>query len=428
MRYLLFFLILHPTTLFAESSEVETPVLVCPDTRQSLLILSKIDGQQIWKFDFFLLPIIKTQMIATLKICGNPIAVKPLQVRIGKSCSNDFNVFEDDLSEAEVREYSTLAVKCMNAISSALMWEHYRRREHTETITQDADFIAAEIKARSTIAINAAKDPKVQLAKLKESESLAKIYSTDSWYPAVFIGSRMMPEYDESGNNQGFRESNLTGRFVLDSKKNYSDITIGTDDYNAGHNLGVELELLSESIVNCEQLAASDPDIDQADCEAGVTPVSDLEFNDIANTISASVYGWWSAYRSKSGLVEIGPGYRLGIQSREKLTASGDSINRFQGPGVRWVFNDLVDKNSGIGNSEQFVNGIPKFEIEYYRMDYEDYLGIGREQKRHYLRAFFRPTDLPVLMGLTVNGGKGPDEISLTLEYGIKVEKLLEVF
>ncbi len=231
-----------------------------------------------------------------------------------------------------------------------------------------------------------------------------------------------MPEYNEEGDNQGFKESNFFAHFGLDNRALFEPDK-ETDRWFPSFHTGVSVDFLSANIVNCNSSA----DGVEPDCTPDGKNIDDLSFNDVADTVNASVYLWLHFLQSRSGRSEVGIGGRCGMQSRERLEEDRDSINDFYTLGLHYVFNDFKDLNKKYHS--KFRNGMPRFVLEGSAIWYEDYAGLGRPDARVLVLGAYRVKEsLPVYIGIAVNGGDGPDEIALTITYGLKADSILGFF
>lgn len=261
----------------------------------------------------------------------------------------------------------------------------------------------------------------------QEKEEFADLFTTDKWYPVFFLGMKFSPEYDEDGNNKGFGESNPFGRFIVDTRWEFETLFghkrfMGMFRSRPVIHPGVTVDFYSASIENCEKF--DDPAQKQT-CTDKDSNVKNVKFNDISQTLNASIYSWLHLYRADSDQIEVGPGIRFGMQSREKLQADGDSINAYHSVGARIVFNDFKNpKHAGKG----YQNGMPRMEIEGSYFYMEDFANTGKKAHRKLAIGRYRiMEDSPTYVGLIVNGGQGPDEISLTVSYGLEAQRFLAI-
>lgn len=113
------------------------------------------------------------------------------------------------------------------------------------------------------------------------------------------------------------------------------------------------------------------------------------------------------------------------MQSREKIDDNGDSINSIYALGTRVVLHDfksVKNKETGAVNK----NGLPRFLLEALVAEYEDYAGVD-DETRFLVGARWRVIkDNPWYLGLAINAGNGPDEIALTLNYGVQLASFFD--
>ena len=283
--------------------------------------------------------------------------------------------------------------------------------------------------AEAVLASKSEKSYDEQREQFEKEGKFANLYTTNKWYSAFSLGVKLSPEYDENGQNKGFKESNVYASFSLDARWPQSndkmDVAVTQDATNS---LGwialypyVNVDFYSAPVVNCSKL--EDP-AKQADCKDETTDLDKLDFNDVSNTVNASVGFWEHFYQSPTRQLEIGVGGRVGMQSRDKLGKDGDSINAYHMAGVRFVYNDFMTQKDP--NGKTYQNGMPRFELQINYAELEDYANTDRKGYRKIVYGRYRIVeDQPVHVGLLVNGGRGPDEIALTLQYGLNAENFL---
>lgn len=349
---------------------------------------------------------------------------------------------EFNQAKAENRKLRTEALKkCLNYIKDGLE----KDKQYSEANKLSTEYQSTELSQLNTYIVDneaqlkaAEIDFKVQKldasaeeihAHFKEKEELADVFTTDEWYPVFFVGMKLSPEYDENGNNKGFTESNVFGRFVVDTRWEYESL-FGAETFlwwfksRPVVHPGVTVDFYSAPIENCENYTEDDLKSACLDRRSSQKDLANgVKFNDISQTLNASLYTWVHLYRSPSNQIEVGPGVRVGMQSRDKLKDDGDSINSYQSFGMRLVFNDFKHPKY---SEKKYLNGMPRIEVEGSYFWMEDFAGTGQKAHRKWVSGRFRVLeDSPTYIGLVVNGGKGPDEISLTVSYGLAVESIL---
>ena len=274
----------------------------------------------------------------------------------------------------------------------------------------------------------------------KDKENWGPLYSKNPYFATFHIGSTLTSEYDDDGNNDGFTESNIFGRFNLDNRLN-----LGPEgDPTSYLHTGVNVDFFSGHVADCTKIdpkdsgdeSNSEPSDDQQvqqqsqeACDEKDLDLSDVDFNDISNTVHASLYAWWQ-WKPEFDLLgnaqwEWGPGIRATIQSRDKLGENGDSINEIYSLGWRVMYHDFQAESS---SDAKFANGLPIFFLETSYADYENFAGV-EDANRWLISGAYRVfPQSPVYIGMVVNAGEGPDEIALTLSYGIDVSKVQNLF
>jgi len=297
---------------------------------------------------------------------------------------------------------------CLYSIRLGIGYEKQewgKRRNDAALVYADKDFLS--IDKQMTVS-----EVAVSRREKFSDEDYAKVFSEDNWYSAFHMGVKLMPKYDAEGNNEGFEETNFFGRFVIDSRSEW-----GKRDAPHVTHIGFNADFMSAHVINCEKFAEGSDERNK--CDVDKPDIESLDFNDIANTVNASAYGWYQYRFFDDSRFEFGPGLRFAMQSREKLGENGDAINLITSYGVRAVFNDFRQYGG------KFKNGMPRFYIELMRAKFDDYAGLGRTEKRYVASAAYRVKEgMPVYVGLYANGGKGPDEIAFTLTYGLNIERI----
>ncbi len=102
--------------------------------------------------------------------------------------------------------------------------------------------------------------------------------------------------------------------------------------------------MYSSDTVNCSTLATEE---EQNNCNAEEPNLGALKFNDITQAVDASLHLWVPVYIIEGRVVDIAPGIKIGVQSREQLGDNGSSLNSFRVVGLRFNYNDFfVDDKS----------------------------------------------------------------------------------
>ncbi len=263
-----------------------------------------------------------------------------------------------------------------------------------------------------------------QLKAIEEKEDFSSIASEKPYYGLLEVGVSLMPEYDEAGNNKGFKESNFFGVLRLNNR-----VEEGFIHDNVVFYQGLEVAFYSAPIACVKDPSSGDPasdDPSSGDCTKPNLNVSDLKFRDISNTVNASVYlSFLYTDPPKIGGWEIGPVLRGGVLNREKKGADGDSVAKFYNFGLEMRLNDFATFES----DSKYHNGLPKFILNLSMGRNEDFAGTGIKTDRQLASFNYRLFDnQPVFVGLIVDGGKGPDTIALNLSYGLKASSLFGLF
>jgi hypothetical protein len=280
-----------------------------------------------------------------------------------------------------------------------------------------------ELDQRNKSIIDALNE-KSYINKFKDELYDNNIATENIWYAAFHLGLKLMPEYDDEGNNEGFQESNFFGRLTIDTRFDFDDVKRNNatqhDDYEIdflrkGH-AGINIDFLSANIVNCDKLEGDQ----ETECNDNKLEVEEVNFNDISNTVNTSVYIWDHFLSFNGGSAEFAFGGRYGMQSRAKKKENDDSINKYYTYGLRFVYNDFIHKKG-----RNYKNGMPRFFLEVSKAEFEDFAGLNQKAKRTIITGAYRITDnSPIYIGMYINGGKGPDEIALTFTYGVSADRL----
>lgn len=254
------------------------------------------------------------------------------------------------------------------------------------------------------------------------AESSLLLPSKQNFYHSFLLGVNLMPEYNDDGVNEGFRETNFFGKFQIDNREDFFyPVNWKGMKLLQTWNAGAIVEFLSENIVDCSKI---DDEEEKTDCEENSKSSNDINFNDITRTINASAYLSLNLWKGESGVSELSGYWRGGMRSREKLKENGDSINRFEYAGLQYVAYDL-DNDPETMTGPGDTNGVPFFRILLAVGKYEDYAGLGKREGRKIVESsFLISKKRPLYLGLNINGGEGPDEIALSLSYGFDTGKL----
>lgn len=263
-----------------------------------------------------------------------------------------------------------------------------------------------------------------QLQAIAERGDFSSIASEKPYYSILELGISFMPEYDEDGDNNGFKESNFFGVLRLNNRmQEMPKFLDGWVSYQ-----GLEVAFYSAPVACTDKNTSEDEETAEdadSDCGNPELSVDNIKFKDISNTVNASVYASLLYNRPAMGNWEAGFSARSGVLNREKKGADGDSVARFHNYGIEMRLNDFGAGKPG----SQYLNGAPKFIFNYSEGSNEDFAGTGIKTNRKLASFNYRLFDnQPVFVGLIVDGGKGPDTIALNLSYGIKASSLFGLF
>ncbi|MBD3646923.1 MAG: hypothetical protein HUJ31_05595 [Pseudomonadales bacterium] len=329
-----------------------------------------------------------------------------------------------ELNEDAKARNSQLRVPCFKQVVEGLerLAVTLPDGDERDIVNQNVAILTQQIGREEQIIARSVSD----LEKYRQDQYIAKIASSENWYAVLFLGGLQMPEYDENGENQGFQKSSAFGSLEIDARYEYQP-KCGDDGIpcawwklwkvDALH-IGLDVSFLSTPVVSCDPDATDDAGTVCSDQASGLEID---EFNDISDTVNASLYAFPVVFQSPTREVEFSMGVRVGMQSREKLTPNQDSVNEVTMVGGRFVFNDFV----GTPGAE---NGMPRLRLEVLRARYEDWAGLGT-QYRNIVHGTYRIIESqPIYIGFRINGEDGPDELALTLSYGFKANKMLQLF
>jgi len=267
--------------------------------------------------------------------------------------------------------------------------------------------------------------------KNKDKAYLTRILSDSNVQASVFVGLNLMPKYDDDGKNEGFEEANIFARLNIDlrgiHKSRPAQFQERTQYWRPSYHIGVTAEFKSENTFDCEKRKSATGDT-SIDCSKDIGSLDSLDFNEVSHTLTASTYGIYNFWQSRNGGAEIGVSGRFGLQSREQQKDNGDSINRFHYAGLRWTGYDFFWPEVAEKNGEKGVNGLPMFYLEFLYADLEDYAGLGQSYRQVFNSAYRPYTEKPFFVGMEINGGEGPDMISLFFMYGINPSKVADLF
>ncbi len=290
------------------------------------------------------------------------------------------------------------------------------------------------INDKSVVLVNKGVDPDKpiknftpeQLKAIEQRGDLTSIASEKPYYSILELGLSLMPEYDEDGDNKGFKESNFFGVLRLSNRMKFYN----SDNWASYQ--GLEIAFYSAPVActdkntTTEGATTEGEEAVDSNCGDPGLSIENIKFKDISNTVNASIYASL-LYTNESimGNWEVGPSVRSGVLNREKKGADGDSVARFQNYGLEMRLNDFGAGKTG----SQYLNGVPKFVFNYSEGSNEDFAGTGIKTDRKLASFSYRLFDnQPVFVGLIVDGGKGPDTIALNLSYGIKASSLFGLF
>ena len=303
-----------------------------------------------------------------------------------------------------------------------------------------ANIAAAELTtAEAELAKKHLTAAQAQHAQLKAGFTPANNLPTEvikPWLVRVSLGKQFLPKY-EDGESQGFDDAQNYLQVVADSRWRNPDKP-GAYDHWGGF------------------LTLEGAPVAAADAPSS----RDVKFSDVADTLTAGLYGYFEYEAGKCISQELlyipeswfrffctdpdadagegrryhsawSKGFKMGLRSREQVeftTTDGnselsDSVDGFLELGVRYEYAEYQNPDAG--------NLLPRGSINLgvaYWDNYEEYLGTtdSAARRRVVVSADYRLSeDVPVYFGMKGNLGKGNDNVFVYIEFRFNSERLL---
>lgn len=343
--------------------------------------------------------------------------------------------YESKKKEASVRLYQTIYA-CSIPLLSAMKQESAGCEEKQKYLRYDIENLTNLVDStpKAIELINTGVNPEEpvknfsneQIKKLIDSGNLSGVASEEPYYSVLLLGATIMPKYNKDGNNEGFQETSFFGMLKLENRWPWSRYVV--------NHMGIDAAFYSAPVRKCEAQSenpnpapAPDPvpaPVEQKEttCDEKEKDISTLKFNDISNTLNASLY--FNILFNMPGKWELGPSLRYGVVSREKIAGNGDSISGYYLIGVELALNDFLDNPK-----VKYLSGLPRFSFNLAAGENEDFAGLGIRSTRYVTSVNYRVYEnQPIFVSLLLNDGEGPDTVALNLSYGLVASEILGVF
>lgn len=289
--------------------------------------------------------------------------------------------------------------------------------------TPDTDSEVQAVQEKSAEDKKVADDAKAAA----DAEKLAAMpanQTTKPWLVTLSVGSQHLPDY-QGGASNGLSKSQAFGEVIAD----YRSVDKEKNEIHWGAFISLEGQP-----INSDEAPA----------------VSDIEFNDVANTLTTGIYyidmfdrattddSWDNFFAPKHGRIigatdekykyyssKWGWGGKLSMRSRESFGDKKDAIDPIAELGLHYRY-DEHDGKLGVGNV--MPKGTLSFGLGYWH-NYEEYLAQDADTEnrlRFLIRGEYRLSDeVPAYLGFKGNLGKGPDNLGVYLSLRMKSDKLL---
>lgn len=276
-------------------------------------------------------------------------------------------------------------------------WDYKADRSYAGLLTGQSYADTFEIKStdetteKFTIVINGTKEKKKKI-----------------WNSSLYLGVQFLPDYDESGNNNGLDKTREYAVLNLDSR--WKIKRNGEEKGRVGYiyntlNTGLEVKMLGTAVARDDEGTSS----------------TSTKFNDVSNTIDSSLYLQLAPFEIAAGS-EIGVIFRGGIITRDKKAANDGILDDYHKIGLRYTYIEGVpDDHKGV--YENTFTGY--FDISYARFsDYAD-----GEIDRLVIDSQYRLiADTNWFIGFNANIGPGQDEFYLTTSIMASIKQIKDAF
>lgn len=295
-------------------------------------------------------------------------------------------------------------------------------------------------KAKAELALVALSEEQRQLkieqtkteiaAKVKQAEDelkreqLPANQTNKPWLVTLSVGSQHLPDY-QGGESSGLSKTQAFAEVIAD----YRSEDINKNEIHWGAFISLEGQ-----------------PVNRADASA----VNDIEFNDVANTLTSGVYyidifdhnsedsSWRSFFAPKEGELKgskdsrythysskWGWGAKVSMRARESFDDKKDAIDPIGEFGLHYRYDE---HNGLVGAGNVMPKGSLSFGIGYWH-NYEEYLSqfsSTGNRWRYLVRGEYRLSDMvPAYLGFKGNLGSGPDNLGVYLSLRMKSDKLL---
>lgn len=238
----------------------------------------------------------------------------------------------------------------------------------------------------------------IELQKFDPVIDLPEAKTNEPWLISLSLGQQYLPDYS-TGENEGFNNSQAFAEIILDKR-------VFLDSGRKIH-WGTMLTFEGQPI-NTEKTKSP----------------SEVEFNDVADTLTAGIYAIYMFKNNDHSNYEDGWGAagRISLRSRESIGEKKDTLDEIAEIGIHYRYNTTVTK---------YGNVMPRATLSIgggYWNNYEEYMSESNSDLRY--RFLFRgeyrlAENTPIYLGIRGNTGKGADNIAVYLSLRMSTNKLL---
>lgn len=274
---------------------------------------------------------------------------------------------------------------------------------------------AADQKLIASASAAAASASKLTGSKLVETVDEAEVIAgyKSRWISALALGVQFLPDYAADGKTNGLSKQKFFGMLMADGRFGNPRENGGfTAPFVGDYHVGVTVSMLGTAVA-------------RSDAQGNVPD----EFNDVANSIFASMYLYTPMYRTSNRVHNLGPIVRAGAISRESVSVRsdgsvGDSVNWMYSLGAQYTYESFHLATS----KGRPINGIPGGYIRLSGGQFEEYAGARRKWRLVADAALQVYPEGNLYFGVQGNFAKGPDEFMLVATFVRKPTEIAKLF
>lgn len=345
------------------------------------------------------------------------------QLTVKQACSSEaipLNCMKNKTAEQYDLNYAASIYSFLGACKNPASDNYKKAKAELAQLTLSEDERKVQVDKEKT-------DTEAKKKEAEDEKKLANLPASQTnkpWLVTISVGSQHLPDY-QGGDSSGLSKTQAFAEVIAD----YRSVELKKNEIHWGAFISLEGQ-----------------PVNRADAAA----VNDIEFNDVAHTLTSGVYyidifdrssegsSWSKFFEPKEGKIrgskdskytdyssKWGWGAKVSMRARESFDDKKDAIDPIGEFGLHYRYDE---HNGLLGDGNVMPKGSLSFGIGYWH-NYEEYLSqfsSTGNRWRYLVRGEYRLSELvPAYLGFKGNLGSGPDNLGVYLSLRMKSDKLL---